>query len=305
MRVSIIGQAPFGESVLERLQEDGVEVVGVSAPEPAEGGRPDPLWAAAIDAGIPTEDTAGLKEDAGLARWNALDAELTVMAFVTEILPEDAFTKPEHGTIQYHPSLLPLHRGSSAIAWPIIYGRTETGITIFRPDEGIDTGPVILQETCEIGPDDTVTTLYFNKLYPMGVDATSKVVKMVEAGEVTFTDQDHAAATYEPPIVEHHARIRWHEPAEKLYRLIRGCNSQPGAWFTRKGEKLKIFDCKLSTDPVPGMPGRILSIDDEGFDVRLNGGVLRVSRVQAEGARKQNAGEWAAQVELKVGARFR
>ncbi len=305
MRVSIIGQAAFGESVLQRLQEDGVEVVGISAPEPTEGGRPDPLWTAAGDAGIPAVDTAGLKEDTGLARWNAMDAELTVMAFVTEILPEEAFTKPKHATIQYHPSLLPLHRGSSAIAWPIIYGRAETGITIFRPDEGIDTGPVILQETCEIGPDDTVVTLYFDKLYPMGVDAMSKVVKMVEAGEITFRDQDHNAATYEPPIAAHHGRIRWHEPAQKLYDLIRGCNSQPGAWFTRKGEKLKIFDCKLTGEQVPGMPGRILSIDEEGFNVRLNGGVLRVSRVQAEGARKQGAGEWAAEVGLKVGARFR
>ena len=305
MRVSIIGQAAFGEAVLKRLQEDGVEVVGVSAPEPEEDRRPDPLWAAAAEAGIPTEDTAGLKEEAGLQRWNAMNAELTVMAFVTEILPEEAFTKPVHGTIQYHPSLLPLHRGSSAIAWPIIYGRAETGITIFRPDEGIDTGPIILQERCEISPDDTVVTLYFDKLFPMGVEAMSKVVKMVEAGEVTFTDQDHAIATYEPPIADHHGRIRWHEPAQKLYDLIRGCNSQPGAWFTRKGEKLKIFDCRLDTNPVPGMPGRILAIDDEGFDVRLNGGVLRVLRVQAEGAKKQGAGEWAAEVGLKVGARFR
>ena len=259
MRVSIIGQAVFGESVLQRLQEDGVEVVGVSAPEPAEGGRPDPLWTTAAEAGIPTEDTAGLKEEAGLARWNALGAELTVMAFVTEILPEDAFTKPKHGTVQYHPSLLPLFRGSSAIAWPIIYGHKETGVTIFRSDKGIDTGPVILQETCEITPDDTVTTLYFNKLYPMGVDAISKVVKMMDSGQDTFTEQDHAASTYEPPIAELHGRIRWHEPAEKLYNQIRGCNSQPGAWFTRKGEKLRIFDCKLSTTAVPGMDIKRLS----------------------------------------------
>ena len=305
MRVSIIGQAAFGQSVLERLQEDGAEVVGVSAPAPTEGGRTDSLWAAAVEAGIPTEDTEGLKADDALARWNAMDAELTVMAFVTVILPEEAFTTPKHGTVQYHPSLLPLYRGSSAIAWPIIYGADETGITIFRPDSGIDTGPVIYQESCAVDPDDTVTTLYFNKLYPMGVDGISKVVKMAEAGELTYTEQDHDIATYEPPIADHHGRIRWHEPAQLLYNLIRGCNSQPGAWFTRKGEKLKIFDCKLSNDHVPGMPGRILAIDEDGFDVRLNGGVLRVNRVQAEGAKKQNAGEWAAQVELKVGARFR
>ncbi len=305
MRVSIIGQAAFGEAVLKRLIEDGVEIVAASAPEPREGGRPDPLWVAAEEAGLAPIDTAALKGEEGLAAWRDAGADLGVMAFVTEILPEEALTAPVHGTIQYHPSLLPLHRGSAAMNWPIIFGRTETGLTIFWPDDGVDTGPVLLQKTCEITPDDTLGSLYFERLFPMGVDAMAEAVKLVEAGDAPRIEQDHAVSTYEPPCGEEHARTPWHEPAQQVYNRIRGCNPQPGAWTMCRGERLGIFDCRLSLQDEPGMPGAVLRIEEDGIDIRLNGGVLHVKRVQPQGARKVNAGEWAAEVGLKVGARFR
>lgn len=305
MRVSIIGQAAFGEAVLKRLIEDGVEIVAASAPEPREGGRPDPLWVAAEEAGLAPIDTAALKGEEGLAAWRDAGADLGVMAFVTEILPEEALTAPEHGTIQYHPSLLPLHRGSAAMNWPIIFGRTETGLSIFWPDDGVDTGPILLQKTCEITPDDTLGSLYFERLFPMGVDAMAEAVKLVETGDAPRIEQDHARSTYEPPCSEQHARIPWHEPAQQVYNRIRGCNPQPGAWTMRRGERVGVFDCRLSLQDEPGMPGAVLRIEEDGIDIRLNGGVLRVKRVQPQGARKVNAGEWAAEVGLKVGARFR
>ena len=305
MRVSIIGQAAFGEAVLKRLTEEGVEIVAASAPEPREGARPDPLWVAAEEAGLTPIDTASLKRPEGLAAWQATGAELGVMAFVTEILPEEALTAPEKGTIQYHPSLLPLHRGSSAMNWPIIFGKSETGLSIFWPDEGLDTGPILLQKTCEITPDDTLGSLYFERLFPMGVDAMAEGVALVEAGETPRIEQDHARSTYEPPCGEEHARIPWHESAQQVYDRIRGCNPQPGAWTMRRGERLGVFDCRLTLRNEPGMPGSVLRIEDDGFDLRLNGGVLHVKRVQPQGARKVNAGEWAAEVGLKVGARFR
>ncbi|GAB4328923.1 MAG: methionyl-tRNA formyltransferase [Dehalococcoidia bacterium] len=305
MRVAVIGQAAFGEAVLKRLLEDDHQVVGVSAPAPASPARPDALWAAAEAASVPTIDTRALKEAGGLDQWRALGADLAVMAFVTEILPGELFDIPTKGTIQYHPSLLPLHRGSSAMNWPIIFGRDETGLTIFWPDEGIDTGPVLLQERCPIDPDDTVVSLYFNKLFPMGVEAMAKAVRLVEAGEAPRIPQDHAIATYEPPCRDEHARIPWHAPAEWIYALIRGCNSQPGAWTTFKAKKVRIFDCRLSTQQEPGLPGCVLRVDDEGLDVRLNGGVLRVLRVQPEDQPKLSAAEWAATIKLEPGSRFR
>lgn len=305
MRVSIMGQAAFGEAIFSRLRDDGIEVVGVSAPAPKEGGRADALWAAAQSAGLPCIPTHALGQEQGLSEWRALQADLCVMAFVTEIIPADALTAPTHGTIQYHPSLLPLHRGSSAINWAIINGDRETGLSIFWTDRGIDTGPLLLQERTPIGPTDTVASLYFDRLFPMGVDAMVRAVSMVAGGTAPRHEQDHAHSTYEPPCGEVHAGIRWYEPAARIHALIRGCNPQPGAWTMFADAKLRLFDCSLTGAEEPGMPGRVLRADAEGFDVRLNGGVLRVLRVQPAGEKKLPAGEWAAGVGLKEGFRFR
>ncbi len=304
MRVSIIGQAAFGESAFNRLVEDGHDVVAVSAPAPAEG-REDPLWAAAVGAAAVTVPTVELRDEVGANAWLRIPADVGVMAFVTEILPDELFRHPAKGTIQYHPSLLPQHRGSSAINWAIINGEPETGLTIFWPDHGIDTGPVLLQRTVAIGPDDTVGSLYFNQLFPMGVRALSDAVRMIEEGAAPRLDQDHAAATYEPPCLDTHGEIRWHESAARVYAQIRGCNPQPGAWGLLKGERVRFFDCQLTGSTEPGMPGRVLRMDEDSFDLRLNGGVLRVKRVQPESERKTSAGEWASRVGLKPGNRFR
>jgi methionyl-tRNA formyltransferase len=298
-----MGQAAFGEAVFKRLLADGVQFAGVSAPPPA-GERKDPLWAAAEAAGLPVVATASLKTPEGKAAWKQLNAELCVMAFVTDIIPNEVLEYPAKGTIQYHPSLLPLHRGSSAMNWPIINGETETGLSIFWPDQGIDTGPILLQKTTPIRPDQTMGDLYFNNLFPMGVDALAESVALVASGKAPRIEQDHRLSTYEPPCGEGHARIRWYKPAEVIYNLVRGCNPAPGAWTNYNDLELKLFDCRLTGRQEPGMPGRILRIDDEGFDIRLNGGVLRVLRVQPKGAKKIGAGEWAKEVGLGPGAKL-
>jgi methionyl-tRNA formyltransferase len=305
MRVVIIGQAAFGEAVFRRLQENGVEVVGVSAPKPAEGARPDPLWVAAEGAGLELVPTSDLKNTAGIGAWTALRADLCVMAFVTDILPDEVFAAAKLGTIQYHPSLLPLHRGMSAMNWPLIFGAQETGLTVFWPDHGIDTGPILLQKRCAIDPDETLGSLYFDKLFPMGVEALAEAVEMVARGDAPRFDQNHSLATYEPPCTDKHAEIQWHQPAAQLYALIRGCNPQPGAWTMYEGQRLKVLDSTCSFEQEPGMPGKVLRIDEMGFDVRLNGGVLRVSRVQPEGGKKLGATEWARSVRLEEGYRFK
>jgi methionyl-tRNA formyltransferase len=304
MRVSIIGQAAFGEAVFHRLQDDGIEIAGVSAPAPDEGGKPDPLWAAAEQVGLPLVATRSLREEGGIEAWASIPSDLCVMAFVTEILPERVFSLAAQGTVQYHPSLLPRHRGMSSMNWPIIFGERETGLTIFWPDEGIDTGPVLLQKRQAIGPDETMGSLYFNHLFPMGVDAMAEAVGLVARGEAPRIPQEHEQGTYEPPCREEHARIQWHEPVERVYALIRGCNPQPGAWMMHGKQRVKVFDCRLTGEMAPGMPGRILKVDDEGFEVRLNGGVLRALRVQPERGPKQPAGAWAAEAGLHVGERL-
>eukprot|EP00003_Mantamonas_plastica_P020501 TRINITY_DN3307_c0_g1_i1.p1 TRINITY_DN3307_c0_g1~~TRINITY_DN3307_c0_g1_i1.p1 ORF type:complete len:346 (-),score=126.63 TRINITY_DN3307_c0_g1_i1:15-1052(-) len=310
-RVAVMGQGAFGQSVLEKLLENDIEVVGVSAPEPKEGKKADPLWEGAEKAGLPAIDTRSLKKEEGMSAWKELDLDLCVMAFVTVIIPDEALECPRSGTIQYHPSLLPLHRGASAIAWAIINGDKETGYSVFYPDHGVDTGPILLQESVEITPEDTVTSLYFKKLYPMGVDGMLKAVQMVMSGEAPREEQNHSLSTYEPIVRDSHAQIKWYEPAERIYNLIKGCNPKPGAWTAygeEEGSKLRFFNCKLLEEHQDGMYGTVLNVDDSDdgyFDIKLNGGVLRVQRVMLTGQKKVNAGIFAKSVGLEVGFRFK
>ena len=127
--------------------------------------------------------------------FRKLKPDLNVLAFVTDIIPQRVLDLPRLGSIQYHPSLLPKHRGGSAINWAVINGETKTGLTIFWPDKGIDTGPILLQKEVEIGPDDTVGSLYFNKLFPLGVEALAESVQLVREGKAPRIAQDEAEAS--------------------------------------------------------------------------------------------------------------
>ena len=167
------------------------------------------------------------------------------MAFVTDFVPAEILEAPRLGTIQYHPSLLPKHRGPSSINWPIIFGETETGTTIFWPDDGLDTGPVLLQKRVSIGPDDTLGSLYFGQLFPLGVEAMVESVDLVRRGEAPRIAQDETQATYEGWCKDADARIDWQKPAEQVYNLVRGSNPRPGAHTTHQGGMLRLFDCEL------------------------------------------------------------
>ena len=126
-----------------------------------------------------------------LEQMRSLNADLCVMAYVTLLVPEPVLNAPRLGSIQYHPSLLPLHKGPSSINWPIIFGETKTGLSIFWPDEGLDTGPILLQKEVEIAPDDTLGSLYFNHLFPMGVAAMVEGVDLVRDGKAPRIEQDN------------------------------------------------------------------------------------------------------------------
>jgi len=224
------------------------------------------------------------------------------MAYVTLFVPQNVIDLPTKGTIQYHPSLLPLHRGPSSINWPIIMGEKKTGLTIFWPDEGLDEGPVLLQKTVDIGPDDTLGSLYFDHLFPMGVDAMCEGVDLVRDGKAPSVPQDHSKATYESWCRKADGLIDWSKPADQVYNLIRGTNPQPGAWTTWQGNEVKIFDSRKVDGS--GAPGTVLAVDADSFTVAAQGGAVRVDRVRPHDDKKISAGAWAAKAGLAVGAKL-
>ena len=303
MRIVLVGQAPFGAKVLEGLLGKGEEVVAVYTP-PDRGSRLDPLKEAALAGGIVIYQPATYKDDQVFAEYKELKPELTILAFVTDIIPEKFFTEPSLGAICYHPSLLPLHRGASAINWAIIAGRAKTGLTIFWPDGGIDTGPILLQKEVEIGPDDTTGSIYFNHLFPMGVDAILESVELIKEGKAPEIQQPEKGATYEPPCDDRVAAIDWGKPAQEVYNLVRGCDPQPGAYSKMKGEKIRFYGTRLLQESTEKVPGTVVKIDADGFQVALKGGKLVVSKVRPETGGKMEAAAFVSERELEVGDRF-
>jgi methionyl-tRNA formyltransferase len=300
MRIVVHGQQAFGKAVLEALLKRGENVVAVYVAPEKEGARADPLKEAAQAAKLPVYQPASYRRPEVWDEFRALKPDLQVMAFVTLFVPEDFLKIPTKGSIQYHPSLLPKYRGPSAINWPIIQGDTETGLSIFWPDNGLDTGEVLLQKKTQIAPTDTLGSVYFDRLFPMGVDAMLEAVDLVKAGKAPRIKQDEAKATYEGRCGPDNARIDWGKPWIQIDRLIRGCNPAPGAWTTIDGKTLKVFEAKplpaKNPKGIGGKTGEVVEVGSDGFTVVCADGRMKVLRVQA--------GEYAGDAKLTSGKRF-
>lgn len=304
-RIAVIGQAAFGKDTLAALADGGENVVGVFCPPDREGRALDPIKQEALDRGIPVFQFRRMRRKAAIAAFAELNADLCVMAFVTDIVPDAILEAPTLGTVQYHPSLLPKHRGPSSMNWPIIAGETKTGLTVFWPDKGLDTGPILLQKETEITPDDTLGSLYFGKLYPMGVDALVEAVGLARGGGAPKIPQDHSQATYEGWCRAEDVAIDWSQPAGDVYNMIRGADPSPGANSTLDGETVSFFRARRADGEIGGAaPGEVVSVSESGFSVAAGGGAVFIGRVQAGRGRKVMAPEWSESVGLKPGARF-
>lgn len=304
MRIALIGQAAFGQKVLEALLNRVEQIAAAYVPPDKPGSRIDPLKESAQQHGIPVFQPQRLRDPGVYEKFVELVPDLCVMAFVTDIVPESILNYPRLGTIQYHPSLLPRHRGRSSINWAIINGDKKTGITILWPDAGIDTGPILLQKEVDISPTDTVGSIYYDKLFPLGVEAIIESIDLIYKERAPRVPQDESQATYERPCREKDAVIDWAQPIVRVYNLIRGTNPQPGATTSLHAQNLKIFDCELTMQNVPGAPGEIIESSDKGIAVAGQGGWLLIKRVQPQGQPKVSASEYALKVGLKAGERL-
>ena len=303
MRIALMGQAAFGADVLKGLLAKGRQVVGVFCP-PDRGAKLDPLKEAALVAGLPVFQPRRLKDPEAYEQMVSLRPDLAVLAFVTDIVPEKVLKVPKLGAICYHPSILPRYRGASAINWAIINGETKTGLTIFWVDAGIDTGDMLLQKEVEIDPEETTGEVYFNKLYPLGVEAVLEAVDLVAEGKAPHIPQDHSRATYDPPCDEKVAGLDWHKPGRKVFNFIRGCDPQPGATTTFKGEKVKLYNARFLDEAHQASPGEILAVTDKGLKIAVQDGALLVTRLRTKELGKVKAPDFIQARQPQVGERF-
>ena len=306
MKIAIVGQQDFGKAVLEAFLARNDEVAGVFCAPEKPGARPDALQVAAQEKGVKVFQFPSLKGDEAKKALKDLSVDIGIMAFVLQFAPQDFVNIPKKGTIQYHPSLLPKYRGPSSINWPIIRGDRKTGLTIFRPNDGLDEGPVVLQKETEIGPDDTLGTVYFDRLFPMGVKAMLEAADLVLANKHKELAQDESQATYEGWCRKAEAKINWASHVDFVYNLIRGCNPAPGAWTTLDGKELQIFDARKhpvrTFGAVKGKIGEVVEATEKSFQVTCQGGRIEVQRAKLGDAKKVSAGELLAAGQIKAGA---
>jgi methionyl-tRNA formyltransferase len=226
-----------------------------------------------------------------------LGADIGIMAFVLQFAPQEFVNIPKHGTIQYHPSLLPRYRGPSSINWPISRGEKKTGLTIFRPTDGLDEGPVILQKETDVSENDTLGTVYFDRLFPLGVKAMLEAADLVVAGKHKEVVQDESQASYEGWFRANEAKVSWHNHVDTIHDLIRAADPAPGAWTTIGGKKLQLFGSRKhlvrTFGAVKGKIGEITEVGAESIRITAQGGQVEIAKVKPEEGKKVAAAEWA------------
>ncbi len=306
LRIALFGQAQFGQETLDGLIQRGHKIVGVFAPP--EGPRPDALAERATALKLPVVRRRYFRKKSGepvpeaLEQYRNMNAELNVLASVQVFIPQAITDAPKHKSICFHPSLLPAYRGGAAIQWQIIDGVAETGVSIFVPDEGADTGPVVVRKGgVRIDPTDTAATLFFNKLQALGIEAILEAVDLIDAGKARPQVQDESRASHQPLVTDEVAAVDLARPAVEIDRLVRGCDPQPGAFVRIRGQVVRLFDAHL--EPGGGTPGEIVSVDDKGMVLALKGGRLHVGRVRADAA-KEKAIEYAKRSGISAGERI-
>jgi len=301
MKIILVGQGPFGEKTLDTLIRQGEDIVGVFCPKDKRG---EAMAATAEGSGVALFRPNKMKDAEVQGAYLDLCPDLVILAFVTDIIPEALLDIPPIGTICYHPSLLPRHRGASGINWAVIQGDTRTGLTILWVDKGIDTGPILLQKEIDITPEDTTGSLYFNSLFPLGIEAIVEAVDLIKSEKAPKLSQDDSLATYEPPCNEKFAGIDWSKPASDVYNLVRGCDPQPGAYSTIKDSKVRFYKARLLEPIADKVPGEIVAVNEGEVVVALDGGALGIGKMRDAAGAKMNADEFAGSTDLKVGMKF-
>lgn len=283
MRVLFYGTPAFALPTLEALLGRHEVVAVVTQPDrPAGRGRrvrASPVKAAALARGLPVHEPERVRDPGWVERLAAYAPEVAVVVAFGQLLPAALLAVPRRGSINVHASLLPRYRGAAPVAWAIIRGERETGVTTFQMDAGMDTGPVLLQRATPIGPDETAGELA-ERLARLGAELLLETLAQLDG--ITPRPQDHAAATLAPRLRKEDGRIDWSRPAPALAALVRGVNPWPGATTHGPGGRLLIWRARaLPGDAPPGVLVRV----DGGLAVGTGAGLLAPIEVQPENRR--------------------
>lgn len=281
-RIAYMGTPDFAVPALAALLAAGHEVVCVYSQPPRPAGRgkrdrPSPVHDFAAARGIAVRYPVSLRDPAEQTAFAALDLDVAVVAAYGLILPKAVLVAPRHGCLNIHASLLPRWRGAAPVQRAILAGDAETGVTIMRMDEGLDTGPMLLAESVKVAPDTNAGQLH-DALAELGARLIVEALARMEAGTLGETPQPEVGVTYAAKIDKAEARIDWTRPAAELDRVVRAFSPGPGAWFALDGERIKVLAVEISEGD--GTPGAVL---DDALTVACGEGALRLRTVQRAG----------------------
>jgi methionyl-tRNA formyltransferase len=308
VRIVFMGSGRFAVPSLHALAEAGHELLAAVTQPDREQGRgrqllPPPVKSAALERGLRVLQPERIRDPETLQRLSGLAAELHVVVAYGKILPRDALAIPARGTINVHASLLPRYRGAAPIAWAIVNGERETGVTTMLLDEGMDTGPTLLSRSTPIAPDETAGQLE-ERLARMGASLLLETLDGLARGELAPTPQDSAHASYAPLLKKEDGRVDWGAEAAAIERRIRGFQPWPGAVANVAGRTLKLLKARVETGPA-GDGGTVLAVDAEGIVVACgSASALRLLEVQPESRRGMSAAAFAAGARIRPGQRL-
>ena len=306
MRLVFAGTPDAALPSLDALQESSHEVLAVLTRPPAPAGRgraprPSPVHRRADELGIPVLTASRLRDPQALAPIEALAPDCCPVVAYGALLPPPALAIPRHGWVNLHFSLLPRWRGAAPVQHAIRAGDAVTGVTTFRIDEGLDTGPLLLQESATIGGHETSGEL-LGRLAHMGAAMLVATIDALEDGTLAERPQPDEGITLAPRIEVADVRVDWRAPAADVDRLVRAATPAPGAWTTLRGARVRLGPVEI-TDETGLEPG-VLRASKNDVLAGTATAAVRLGEVVAEGKRPMAAADWARGLRLELGEAF-
>ena len=307
MRIVFMGTPEFAVPSLQGLYAGGHEVLAVFTQPDRPKGRgkqmaAPPVKEAALELNLPVFQPESVRTDKVYGQLLELKPDAIIVVAYGKILPKRILDLPKWGCINVHASLLPAYRGAAPIHWAIVNGETETGITIMKMDEGLDTGDMLSKKVTPIHDNNTMGELH-DRLKFEGAQLLLTTLEGLQAGNVTPVPQSEVGTSYASLIKKEHEQIDWNQSAKKIHDHIRGFNPFPGTYTNFRGERFKIWQSLVSAKTWNEVPGTIY-LDGKEITVSTGDGTLTLIEVQPQSSRKMAASDWASGHKLQNGEQF-
>lgn len=306
MKIVFMGTPDFAACSLQKLIDEGFDIAGVFCqPDRPKGRGHRPAFCetkqTALDAGLPVFQPETLRGGEAEEILNSLAPELIVVVAYGRILPDAILALPKYGCINVHGSLLPKYRGSAPIQRAVLNGERVTGVTTMYLASEMDAGDIIFTQETEIGPEETSGAL-FDRLAPMGAALLVKTIRAIEDGTAPRIPQEHALATYAPPLKKEESPVDWTKDPDAILRHIYGMQPWPGATAALGGTAFKLFRAERTDERTEKAPGTVIRADKRGVAVACGGGQsILITELQAAGGKRMAAGAYLLGHPLEVG----